>query len=173
MALLTECSSSLGGLRESQIPIVDKVLEHCWLRWSRAAEESRQREREEQSLYRYRQKTHVIEEEEQEVSEEELKRVFPVYDFMEEEEGSHDMGAGSCDLTSGSCDTEGNGHEPVVGFTSEETQAIASLHMSLYNREWGISDESVIAQSAKSSYDLAGSLANLIDTIPGMFRNRR
>ena len=116
--MLTEHSSSLSGLRESHIPIVDQVLEQCWSRWSQAAEESRQREREEQSLYKYRQKTHVIEEEEGEVTEEELNRVFPVYEFMEEE-GSPDMTGGSRDMetgaATGSCDIEGEGkdHEPV------------------------------------------------------------
>ena len=121
----------------------------------------------------------MIEEEEGEVTEEELNRMFPVFEFMEEE-GSCDMAVGSRDMetgpATGSCDIEGEGkdHEPVagisvVGFTSEELQSIASLHMSLYNRGSCVSDGSVIAQSAKSSYDLASSLARSIDAVPGKF----
>ena len=42
-------------------------------------------------------------EEEEGVTEEELNRVFPVYEFMEEE-GSRDMAAGSRDVAAGSRD---------------------------------------------------------------------
>ena len=96
--------------------------------------------------------------------------------------GSRDMAAGSHDMetgpATGSCDIEGEGkdHEPVaeisvVGFTSEELQSVASLHMSLYNRGSCVSDGSVIARSAKFSSDLASSLAWSIDAdaVPGKF----
>jgi hypothetical protein len=146
--------------------VVAEVLEQCWSRWSLAAEESRQREREEQSLYKYRQKTHVIEEEEGEVSEAEVERFFPTYEFMEEGEDGEEK---SCDQTTGSCDAEevGKVREPVTEFSSDELQSIASLHLSLYNPGTSISAGRASALSAAMSYDLAGSIAKSIDVIPG------
>lgn len=168
VAVLTDHSHSLFGLRKSHLPVVGEVLEQCWTRWARAAEVSRQREKDEQSLYKYRQKTHVIEEEEGEVLEEELKRVFPVYEFMEGE------GERSCDLARGS-EGEGKGHdEPKTDnsapleFSLEELQSIASLHMSLHHRGGSVSTGSRSIKSAKLSYDLAGSMARSLDAIPGM-----
>lgn len=155
--------------RKSQLMVVDNVLEVCWARWSVAVEESRRREIDQQSLYKYRQKTHVIEEGEGKVMEAELKGMFPVYEFMEEE-GLEEK---PCDAGSGSCGVEEDG-KPVdraevaaIAFSPEELQTISSLHLSLYHREGSVFMGTEGIQSSKLSYELAGFLARSVDAIPG------
>ena len=175
VALLLEHTQSLSGLHRSQLGVVSVVLTQCWVQWSRAEEESRRKEQEEQNLYRYRERTHVIEEGEGEVLEEELRRVFPVYSDLMEDEESCDTTGESCDVTGGSHDMA-DGEVPVtaaggsatVEFSAEELQCIANLHLCLYHKEGGVPMQAPpLAQSAKLSYDMAGSLARSVDAIPG------
>lgn len=167
---LTERAHSLSRVRRSQRAAVLDVLELCWAAWSRAAAESRRKEAEEQNLYKYRQKTHVIEEGEGEQLEQELKRVFPVYEeYMEEEEGSCDVDEGSCDVEGGRDGSVSGAQYSTDGFSPEELDSIATLHLYLYRKNGSVPLKACGVTSVKISYDLAGVLARSVDAIPGVY----
>lgn len=168
VSLLTEHVQSLSEIRSSQLPVVCEVLQLCWTRWSKAEEQQRLREAEEQNLYRYRAKTHLIDEGEgEDVVEGQLKGVFPDYqDFLEEGEKEGvggEEGEGLCEAEaeqSGSVDGE------VLGFSAEEMQSIAQLHMSLFGSGAGDSPKPS-STVKKASYILASDVAQLLGPIPG------
>lgn len=180
VSLVTEYTHSLSGLRESQLPVVADMFELCWSEWSRAEEERKEREQDEQNLYRYRTASHVIEEDGETALKKQLVQMFPEYrQYWEEEE----EGEGSCDVVEESCDMveaqkeeekEVDGGGVVVRFTPEELQSVASLHLLLYGGDTAdthsdTADASGVTrvESMKMSHDLAAHLAQFLCDIPG------
>ncbi len=160
-----------GGVRASQLSVVHQFFELCWSLWRKGEEEAKARELEEQNLYRYRTKEHVVAEPESNVLDEQLKALFPSHaEFMDED--------GSCDPEDASCDLEKAGKEEgssdvtggaaVTRLSQEEVEGVASLHLYMY----GASCTEAVSGSAGSrarivSYQLASSLANTLDHVPG------
>ena len=184
--LLTEHAQSRHTLRKSQLPVVGRLLELCWTRWSKAEEEGKLKELEEQNLYRYRQKSHVIDDGGEDMAlEEQLKGVFPDYSGYMEEDSCDLEGGGVCSEPSPSADSS------TIGFSSDELQCIADLHLMLYhNREASAGPPRVQAAaslggppqvqtaaslggpprmqtSARMSYDLSSQLTATLESIPG------
>lgn len=167
---LSEQASSLPGSRDSQLPCVDQLLGQCWAHWCRAEEERRRREEEEQSLYRYRSSSHMISDDDGSGAiERELERVSVDYrTFMEEVGEEEPQGEEETEGEGGAAAASGT--QGGVGFTPDEIHSIASLHMLLY------SDVSPAASHlrpnarsvTRTSYCLAGDMAQLLDDIPGV-----
>lgn len=162
----------LSKLRQSQHPMVDKLLELCWTSWRNAEEERRLKEIEEQNLYRYRAKTHVIGDEEGGGALEELlgSAIVDYSGFMEDGEEGETEGEGEGETEGGVEDTDTDMAHGVIGFSVDEMQCIAGLHMSLYSDRDLCSVSSASVQSAaKTSYRLACDVARLLlDDIPGV-----
>lgn len=167
VVLLTEHAQSRHGLRKSQLPVVGRLLELCWTSWSKAEEEAKLKELEEQNLYRYRQKSHVIDDGDDDAAlEEQLKGVFPDYSGYMEEESCDIEGEGVCSEPSPSTESS------AIGFSSEELQSIAGLHLMLYHSQeaaTSLGGPSRVQTAARMSYDLAGHLAGSLGSIPGAY----
>jgi len=165
LSYLTEHVQSVVCVRQCQLPVVEEMLSHWWGVWSVARAESRAREMEEQSLYKYRSKTHVIQESEEEVSESQLREMFPVYEEWTEEEemdveedggGREEEGEaeGSPEATHGGCEM----------FTSEEWQFVVDLHLKLHN---GDAAQLQLKNFRDIAYEIGSSLTRLLERIPG------
>ena len=139
-------------------------MEFCWTLWSRSKEEARTKELEDQNLYRYRSKTHLIAESESDALEKQFKNVFPSYtEFMDEEYIEEEV------------KEEVGGSDPVrdhavVSFSAEEMMSIASLHLRLYSSEdteelWRTASNK---KPSKISYELASQLTVTLGDIPGI-----
>ena len=145
-----------------------EVLEQCWSLWSRAEEHLRVREREEQSLYKFRSKTHVVQDTECEENERQLRNLFPSYEESMEEE----MGGRGEEMVGDEEEKEDGAENGVVGrkeevasFCVEDLQHIANLHLLLYGENV---EKSVCPHdSRKMAYRLGSGLTNSLGTIPG------
>ncbi len=165
VSLLAEYTQSLHTVRNSQLPATSVLFEICWTRWSRSEEEARLKEIEDQNLYRYRERTHVIEEDDDESLERELQKLFPDYQNYleeEEEEGKKD------EEDEERMEEERSGSESLrtIKFSPEEIEAVANLHMLLYG-DGKATDSQKSAPSAEESYALAAYLARPLDPVPG------
>ena len=169
MSTLGEYMRPLPGPRGSHVSAAGRVLELCWSLWSKEEEARRTKEREEQSLYQYKTKTHLIEEAETDILEEQLNNFFPSYaEYMEEELGDDDQGIEDKREPK----VVGNdGREMGVKFSVDELERIASLHMLLYAGDATCSPKrSVASKSATSSYELGSYLMQMmLGIIPGMY----
>ena len=167
VSLLREYTELLPVVRTSQLPATSIVFEVCWTQWSRAEEEARQKEMEDQSLYRYKAKTHVIDDDDNSV-ERELQRLFPEFhEFLEE--GGEGQGTGedheSMEEEKRSNPESSGVANTAIKFSPEEIQAVVNLHLLLYGD--GAFFKPTTTRSAKESYNLAVYLARPLDSIPG------
>ena len=163
LSYLTEHVQSISLLRNSEFPVVEKLLDYCWSLWLAAEADQRARNLEEESLYKYRSKTHVIQESEDEVSERQLREMFPSYkELMDEEMSVEEMSESEDEM-----ETEGNAggdSDSAISFNSEELYFIANLHLKLYHMD---NIPLQMAASRDMSYKLGSSLTRLMEHIPG------
>lgn len=165
---LTEHAQFMSSLRCSELPVVESVLELCWILWSGAEEHLRTKELEEQSLYKFRSKTHLIQESEGEVSERQLKEMFPSYEEPLEEEMSGSMDTMEEDERGreGELETDVVRDSAIVKFSVEDLQHVASLHLLLYGEkvDWSVRTPDV----RQLSYEISSYLTNSLQNIPGI-----
>ena len=155
-----------GCVPERWLAQCSSLLEVCWSLWVKAEAAARAKTMEEESLYRYRTKTHHIADDE--VAEEEgvVRELFPVYD-NEFEEGLEAEGSGEPGGTvgvEGRKEVEDDGVGVLCQFSDEEMEGIAKLHMLVFTK-----DHSTLTKNLAQDcgYSLAAALASLIGPIPG------
>ena len=174
MSHVTEHVQSVPCVRQCQLPVLEELLDHWWSLWSASEAESRAKELEDQSLYRYRSKTHIIQESEEEVSESQLQEMFPVYKEWTEEEDEMSVdkeekeGDGQGEEEG---DIEGSSEATRVGclkFSSEELQLVVNIHLKLH----AINSEDLLIKNSKDiSYEMGSNLTRLMERIPGKWAN--
>lgn len=155
-----------GCVSERWLAQCSSLLEMCWSLWAKAEEAARAKTMEEESLYRYRTKTHHIADEEAAEEEGAVRELFPVYD-SDFEEGLEAEGGGEPGETvevEGRKEVRDGRAEVLCQFSEEEMEEIAKLHMLVFTKEHSNSTKN-LAQDC--SYSLAAALANLIGPIPG------
>ncbi len=152
--------------------MVEKLLDHWWRLWSASEAELRAKEKEEQSLYKYRSKTHVIQESEDDISESQLREMFPVFEDWEDEDGvmamEEDGGVDEVEEEDGSGGKGKMAEEDInaVTLTSDELQSVANLHQMLYNED---TLPAVVKSSQDMSYQLGNTLTKMMECIPGKY----
>ena len=152
--------------------MVEKLLDHWWRLWSASEAELRAKEQEEQSLYKYRSKTHVIQESEDDISESQLREMFPVFEDWEDEDGvmamEEDGGVDEVEEEDGSGGKGKMAEEDInaVTLTSDELQSVANLHQMLYNED---TLPAVVKSSQDMSYQLGNTLTKMMECIPGKY----
>ncbi len=172
MSHLTEHVQTVRVIRHSELPVVEKLLDHWWRLWSASEAELRAKEQEEQSLYKYRSKTHVIQESEDDISESQLREMFPVFEDWEDEDGVMAMEEdGRVDEVEEEDGSGGKGkmaEEDInaVTLTSDELQSVANLHQMLYNED---TIPAVVKSSQDMSYQLGSTLTKMMECIPGKY----
>ena len=154
---LTKCSS---------------LLELCWSQWAKAEEAARAKAIEEESLYRYKTKTHIITGDEA-TEEGVVRELFPIYDSVFEdglkEEGGdgEEFGEGS-GMEDGAADGTVQGSEEGSGvicrFSNEQVEEIASLHLLLFSKGHYRSSGT---SADECGYSLAATLTDVIGPVPG------
>ena len=156
----------VSWLRHSLLPVVERVLELCWTLWSVAEEHLRQKEIEEQSLYKFRTKTHVIQDSEEEVCERQLRDMFPSYEGSMEDE----LSGGAENMEEDKGRTEDGLDTDITGaplkFSEDEVRHVAHLHLLMYGE---VDPSSRPLDSEKISYELSSCLTNSLGSIPGTY----
>lgn len=164
-AYLTSHHTS-GCVSKRWLAQCSSLLELCWSLWAKAEEAARAKTLEEESLYRYRTKTHHIADEEAAEEEVVVRKLFPVYD-NEFEEGLDAEGNGDPKAREGmeGGKEAGDGEAGVLcQFSDEEMEDIAKLHLLVFTKDCCHLTK-ISAQDC--GYSLAAALSNLIGPIPG------
>ena len=145
--------------------LCSSLLEQCWAVWSSAEQAARARAAEEDSLYRYRTKTHLITGDEEGEGEGVVRQMFPVYDCEFEERVEEEGGEGE-EEGEMEGDVEGD-IGPVCQFSSREMEEVSSLHLLLFatTRSHTCPDSCSVAGSSR--YSLAATLATIAGPTPG------
>lgn len=155
---ISSAISNIGAshISEKWLTLCGCVLEQCWSLWDAAEQSKRAKAVEEDSLYCYRTKTHVVSDDEG-VDEGAVRQIFPVYD-CEFESGQVEEGIEMKE------ESEPGRDDVACQLTSEEMEEVSSLHQLLFaHRE----NSQQISTFLSSKYSLAASLADLIGHIPG------
>ena len=142
------------------------LLELCYSQWTKLEEMAREKAIEEESLYRYRTKTHNIPEEKEE-DERAMEELFPVYDSEFEEEPGVEISEDILDNDATEEvkeDAEGISSSVLHQFSEKELEEIASLHIFLFARTQYCP---VSSNREDKGYLLAASLADIIGPMPG------
>ena len=172
MSQVTEHVQSVPCVRQSQLPVLEELLDHWWSLWSASEAENRARELEDQSRYRYRSKTHIIRESKEEVSESQLREMFPVYEEWTEEEDEMSVEKEEKEGGEEEGDDERSSEATRVGclkFSSEELQLVVNIHLKLQ----AINSENLLIKNSKdTSYEIGSNLTRLMERIPGKWANR-
>lgn len=149
------------------------MLELCWTLWSTAEEHLRAKELEEQSLYRFKSKTHIIQDSEEEVCARQLKDMFPSYEEFVEEEDESSESVENMDEDDGGGREEGSetyvvGAGALVKFSAEDLQRVANLHLLMYREKVELSS-SRAPNSKTMLYELSNYLTTSLGSIPGTY----
>ena len=165
-SFLSNCSSP----RSSLLSLMNELVHHCWQLWTRAEERAKRKSQEEDSLYRYKSKTHLITISETSEEEAQLEVMFPSYDqqFNEDDEIEEDNREEK--VMEGICETDGE--DQTIVFTVSEMEQIVNSHFLLFNKvaaETSFSMPCSPTLLVKSSYSLASRLVALAgSTLPGL-----
>lgn len=152
--------SNIGGshISEKWLTLCGSVLEQCWSLWDTAEQTKRAKAAEEDSLYCYRTKTHIVSDDDEGVEEGAVRQIFPVYD-CEFEGGKEERG-----MEMKEENEPGVSGDVVCQLTSEEMEEVSSLHQLLFTHRESSQQSSTFLSS---KYSLAASLADIISHIPG------
>lgn len=159
---ISACKTSLKTLPElspSWRDIVWCLLELCGSLWLQCEEKERERAREEESLYRFKTKTHQIAESEDTIEEVQLRTLFPSFekDFADTVENE--------ELSSIYVD---NPQQCYVQFTPQEMEQICSLHMWACGKWYGASyDSPEVKPPLQEAYYLARDVSRMAGSLPG------
>ena len=145
--------------------LCSSLLEQCCLVWSSAEQAARARAAEEDSLYRYRTKTHVITGDEEGEGEGVVRQMFPVYD-CEFEEGVEEEGGEGEEEGEMEGDVESD-IGPVHQFSSREMEEVSSLHLLLFATSRSPTRPDSCSVAGSSRYSLAATLATIAGPTPG------
>ena len=152
--------SNIGGshISEKWLSLCGLVLEQCWSLWDAAEQTKRAKAIEEDSLYCYRTKTHIVSDDDEGVEEGAVRQMFPVYD-CEFESGKEERGIETKEESE-----PGEVGDVVCQLSSEEMEEVSSLHQLLFTRRESSQQSSTFLSS---KYSLAASLTDIISCIPG------
>ena len=148
------------------------LLELCWSQWVKALEAAQAKAIEEESLYRYRTKTHIITDGEA-TDEGVLRELFPIYDSvfedgLKEEGGDSEEFEEGSGIENGVVDGRVQGVEEesgvICGFSNEQLEEIASLHLLLFSKG---QYRSFVISADECGYSLAATLTDVIGPVPG------
>jgi midasin len=145
------------------LSLCSSLLEQCWSVWNTSEQLLQAKRAEEDSLYRYRTHKHVIQEEE--VEEEVVRQMFPVYDSTFEEGEGDKFETGMGGEAEGLREMEDT--EMVCPFTSKEMEEVCDLHLLLF-AENTLGDSHRSSGVMSSKYSLAALLADIVSHIPGL-----
>ena len=180
------CAYSVDFLSDTSLSWRDAVssfLELCWSLWLQADEQARLRVKEEESLYRYKEKTHHISVTEDAAEDEQLNTLFPSYDreFLTELEVLDEQDEQESEPSLGEDYDGANQQQPIASltttphetivFSTEEMDEICSVHLLLYSKSY-ITQLASLKESStfpiQDAYHLAGSLYRIASSLPGL-----
>lgn len=168
---ISACKVSLKTLPElspSWRDIVWCLLELCESLWLQCEEKERERAREEESLYRFKTKTHKIAESEDTIEEVQLRTLFPSFekDFADTEENEElsSIYVNNPQQPPSSVDPQ----QYYVQFTPQEMEQICSLHMWTCGKWYGASyDSPEVKPPLQEAYYLARDVSRMAGSLPG------
>ena len=174
---INACKASLETLPElspSWRDIVWCLLDLCGSLWLQCEEKERERAREEESLYRFRTKTHQIAESEDTIEEVQLRTLFPSFekhfanteeDFTNTEENEE---LSSSYVNDPQQSPSAVDPQQYVQFTSQEMDQICSLHMGACGKWYGAScDTPEVKPPPEEAYYLARDVSRMAGSLPG------
>lgn len=159
---------------------MSNFLELCWSLWLQADEQARLRVTEEESLYRYKERTHHISVAEDVAEEEQLSALFPSYDreflteleVLDELESESSLGKGCDDANQQQPATSlATSPREAIVFSSEEMDKICSVHLLLYSKSYITqlaSQKALSTFPVQDAYHLAGNLYKFASSLPGL-----
>ena len=166
---ITSVASSCPCVTKRWLLLGSSLIKSCWTLWNVADQAMRTASAEENSLYRYKTRTHVINAEDSEdVEEGVVRQCFPLYDseFEEQTMEAEDEGK-MCEDMNGRGDEDMKGEGDVCQFTSEEMEEVCSLHRLLLATT--TSANSPQHPLIIEKYAVAASLAGFVTHIPGIW----
>ena len=176
------CAYSIEFLSDTSLSwreALSGLLELCWSLWLQADEQARVRAKEEESLYRYKARTHQISMTEDAAEDEQLSALFPSYDrefFTEidalDEQASDSTLGEHCDIANHQqqiASPISPPHEIIISFSMEEMATICNIHLLMYSKSYKFASQRVPPDfPIQDIYNIASNIYGTASSIPGL-----